>query len=248
MITSKHLWGAALLLSSCFTLQAQMREGRVVYERKFNMHIDLPDDNMKGIVPEFNVSKVELLFTGDESIWRNVPEEADIRDEAGKDTYGPVIRMNFGGTDDVTYKNYKDEKMVQQREMGPKKYIIEDSFPHQVWKLESDTLSIAGHLCKKATTHNQQNAPIVAWYAEDIQSSSGPEVYGGLPGLILQLNSNNGQMVFTAISITTKDLDKRVVKTPTDGKKISRADFRKMTDEQSGGTGPGRAVIHIIRN
>jgi len=248
MINGKRLLAATLLLSSCFALQAQVREGRVVYERKFNMHIDLPDDNMKDMVPEFSVSKVELLFTGDESIWRNVPEETDIRDEAGQDVDRAVIRMNFGGTDDVTYKNYKDEKMVQQRELGPKKYIIEDSFPHQVWKLESDTMSIAGHLCKKATTQSQQNTPIVAWYTEDIQCSSGPEVYGGLPGLILQLNSNNGQMVFTAISITMMDLDKHIVKVPTDGKKISRADFSKMTNEQSGGTGPGRAVIHIIRN
>ena len=247
MITGKHIIGVALLFSSFFTLQAQVREGRIVYERKINMHRSLADESMKSMVPEFSTSKAELLFTGDESIWRNVQEEADIRDQAGDDPNRPVIRMNFGSTDDVTYKNYKDEKMVQQREMGPKKYLIEDSFPHHVWKPETDTQTIAGHLCKKATTHGKQNNVVVAWYAEDIQSPSGPEAYGGLPGLILQLNSNDGEMMFTAVEIDTKGLDKRLVRTPTDGKKITRADFSKMMGDQPGG-GSGRPVIRIIRN
>ena len=248
MITGKHLLGTALLFSNLFTLHAQLKEGRIVYERKMNMHRHLADESMKSMIPEFSTSKVELLFTGDESIWRNVKEETDIRDQAGEDHIRTVINVNFGGVDDVIYMNYKDEKMVKQQEMGPKKYIIEDSFPHQVWKLESDTQSIAGHLCKKATTRGRDNAPIVAWYAEDIVSSSGPEVFGGLPGLILQLNSNDGEMIFTAKEIDTKGLDKSLVRTPTSGKKITRADFRKIMEEQFGSGGPGKPVIRIIRN
>lgn len=240
---------AALLFASLQPVHAQAKEGRVIYERKVNMHRRLADESMKSMVPEFSTSKVELLFSSDESLLRNIKEEEDIRDQAGQETNGPVVRMRFGRGDDQTYKNYSTEKMIQQREMGPKKYIIEDSFPHQSWKLEADTQTIKGYLCKKAITSGQQGNVVIAWYAEDIQSPSGPEVYGGLPGLILLLNINDGEMVYAAQEIAAGNPDHKLVQAPADGKKITRAAFRKMMEEQFGpDAGSGRPTIRIIRN
>jgi GLPGLI family protein len=247
MTPGKKILLTVHLFTALLAAHAQVKEGRVVYERKINMHRRLEDPSMKSMVPEFNISKVELLFSSDESLLRNIKEEEDIRDQAGQDNNGPVIRMRFGGGDDQTYKNYSEEKMIQQREMGPKKYIIEDSFPRQSWKLEADTQTIKGHLCKKAACKGQQGNAIIAWYAEDIQSPSGPEVYGGLPGLILRLDSNDGEMVYTAVEISGA-FDRKLVQAPTDGKKITRAAFKKMMEEQFGESGPGgRATIRIIR-
>jgi GLPGLI family protein len=247
MTPGKKILLTALLLTTLQAAHAQVKEGRVVYERKINMHRRLEDPSMKSMLPEFNISKVELLFSSDESLLRNIKEEEDIRDQAGQDNNGPVIRMRFGGGDDQTYKNYREEKMIQQREMGPKKYIIEDSFPRQSWKLEDDTQTIQGHLCKAATCKGQQGNAIIAWYAEDLQSPSGPEVYGGLPGLILRLDSNDGEMVYTAVEISST-FDHKLVHAPADGKKVTRAAFKKMMDEQFGEGGPGgRPTIRIIR-
>jgi GLPGLI family protein len=249
MIFSKHNLSAALILLTLQASRAQTKEGRVVYQRKINLHMRLTDESMKNMVPEFDSAKTELFFSSDESLYRNIKEAEDIRDQAGEDHNGVIVRMKFGGGDDQTYKNYSLEKMTQQRELGPKKYIIEDSFPHQTWKLESDTQTIQGYLCKKATTTGQQGSPIVAWYSEDLQSPSGPEVYGGLPGLILLLNNNNGEMVFLALEVDTKGLDKKLVQAPGDGKKITRAAFRKMMDDQFGAdAGGGKPTIRIIRN
>ena len=239
----------ALLFASLQPIHAQVKEGRVVYERKVNMHRRLADETMKSMVPEFSTSKVELLFSSDESLLRNIKEEEDIRDQAGQETNGPVIRMRFGGGDDQTYKNYSTEKMIRQQELGPKKYIIEDSFPHQSWKLEADTQTIKGYLCKKAITSGPQGNAVSAWYAEDIQSPSGPEVYGGLPGLILLLNINDGEMVYATQEIAAGNPDHKLVQAPADGKKITRAAFRKMMEEQFGpDAGSGRPTIRIIRN
>jgi GLPGLI family protein len=249
MISYKRMLLLVLILTSLQALHAQVKEGRVVYQRKMNMYRRLQDESMKGMVPEFDSTKTEILFSADESLYRNIKEAEDIRDQAGQDNDRPVVHIRFGGGDDQTYKNYSLEKMIRQRELGPKKYIIEDSFPHQVWKLQSDTQTIGGYLCKKATTKGRQDNPITAWYTEEIQSPAGPEDLGGLPGLILKLDINDGEVVFTPLTIDTKGLDKKLVQAPTDGKKISREAFRKMLDEQFGsGTGGGRPVIRIIRN
>lgn len=223
-----------------------LKEGRIIYERKMNLHRRMTDESMKSMIPEFNTSKVELDFSADASVYKNVKEAEDIRDQAGQDDNRRVI-MRFGGSDnDQTYKDYATEKYVEQRELGPKKYLIVDTLKRQSWKLETETRTIKGYTCKKAVTKGRDSADIVAWYAEDIQSAAGPEAYGGLPGLILELNINNAEVVYTALDIVTKDFDKSIVKAPTEGKKITRAEFRKMMEDM-GGPG-GKPTIRIIRN
>jgi len=224
-----------------------LQEGKIVYERKINMHRRMTDESMKAMIPEFNIAKTELYFSGGESIYRNVKTEEDIRDKAGEENNGNLV-MRMGGADDQIYKNYAQEKMIQQKELGPKKYIIEDSIYRQNWKMEEVTRVIKGYTCKKATTHNREGKDVIAWYCEDIPSSSGPEIFGGLPGLILELNINDAEIVFSALEIGAGDFDKKIVRAPSDGKKISRKEFQRMQEEAFGASSDGGPTIRIIRN
>ncbi|HMH20600.1 MAG TPA: GLPGLI family protein [Puia sp.] len=239
---------AALALSSGQNIHAQAptKEGKIIYERKVNVHRRMTDESMKSMIPEFNISKTELDFSAEESIYKNIKEEEDIRDHAGEDNNRVIMRI--GGGDDRVYKNYTSEKITEQRELGPKKYLIEDSLPRQSWKFQDETKTIKGYACKKAVTHNREGKEVVAWYCEDILSPSGPEGYGGLPGLILELNSNDAEVVFSPLDIITKDFDKKIVKAPTEGKKISRKEFQQMLTDQFGANPNGGPTIRIIRN
>ena len=230
----------------CFQLAiAQLKEGKVIYERKTNMHKRLPpeNENMKAMIPEFSTGKQQLLFLGDESIFLSMPDEEDIRDHAGEE--GGRINIKMGGGNNETYKNYATQKTVELRELGPKKYIIEDSLKKLAWKLADDTMLIKGYHCKKATTNNKQGDNIVAWYTEDIATTSGPEQFGGLPGLILQLDIGDGWIVFTAIDIQAT-AGKQLVKAPTGAKKVTRPEFQKMMDEAFGPSTGGGPQIRII--
>jgi GLPGLI family protein len=232
------------------TLIAQVKEGKVVYERKVNMHARLTAEqaSMKNMIPEFTTMKMELVFAGNQSIYKGIQEGEDIRESAGQDDGNRVV-MRFRGGDDETYKNYSTGMTIQQRELGPKKYIIEDTLRKFAWKLDEtgETKEIKGYNCKKATTKNAQGSEVVAWYSDQIVCPSGPEVYGGLPGLILELNINNSETVFTPLELTDKS-DTKLVKAPTNGKKITRQEFQKMMDEQFGANPGGGPVIRIMRN
>src|SRR5450631_3648143 len=93
---------------------AQVKEGKIIYERKTNMYKRLPpeNENMKAMLPEFNTSKQQLVFSGDESVFTSLPDEADIRDEAGQDN-GGRINIKMGGGNNETYKNYASEKIIE---------------------------------------------------------------------------------------------------------------------------------------
>ncbi|MFT3932518.1 MAG: GLPGLI family protein [Chitinophagaceae bacterium] len=226
---------------------AQLKDGKIVYERKTNMHKRLPpeSENMKGMIPEFSTVKQQLVFSGDESIFSSLPEEDDIRDHAGED--GNRINIRMGGGNNETYKNYAAEKIVELRELGPKKYIIEDTLRKLAWKLSDDTMTVKGYACKKATAKNRQGDDIIAWYTEAIPVSSGPEQFGGLPGLILQMNIGDSFIQFSALSVNVSD-SKQIVKIPSGAKKVSRQEFQKMMDEAFGpSNGNGGPQIRIIR-
>lgn len=260
-------WIVAIFISS--TAMAQVKEGKVIYERKMNLHKDMPPEaeQFKAMVPEFQTSKMELLFNSTQSLFHLLPnDEEDQMPQPGGD--GGRRIMRFGGMDAETFRDYDKEQIVESRELGPKKYIIEDTLKQLKWKLEEDTMTIMGYLCHKATTTqamqlrgrrfmqgadtSKTSAPpkaqqVIAWYTEAIESPAGPENFFGLPGLILKTDFNNGSMVFTAISI--ENSDKSLVKAPVNGKKITRTEFRKMVDEQMrsmGGPGGG-PVIRIVQ-
>jgi len=228
---------------------AQVKDGKVVYERKVNMHKRLgpEQESMKNMIPEFDVSKVELLFSGNESIFKRVQEEEDIRESAGQPDDRQVVRMRVGA-DNELYKNYATFKAIELTELGPKKYLIDDSTRQFNWKLDEtgETRKIQGYTCKKATT-KAPRGPVVAWYTEEITCPSGPDAWGGLPGMILEVNIADGEMVFSAVEISNKT-DKKLVSAPTGGKKITRKEYQKMLEDQYGvGGSGGGPTFRIIR-
>lgn len=236
---------ACIISQLAFT---QLKEGKIIFERKVNMHKRLTgeQESMRNMVPEFTNAKMQLLFSGHESIFKQIDEEEDIRDQAGgPDNERRIIRM--GGNNEV-YKNYTSEKVIELLELGPKKYIIEDSLRVLKWKLEdTENKSIKGYNCKKAATKNPQGLDIIAWYTEQIICPSGPENFGGLPGMILELNIGDGEIVFTSLEISNAG-DQKLVKAPINGKKITRKEFQKMMEEQFGESASGGGpVIRIIR-
>lgn len=59
---------------------------------------------------------------------------------------------------------------------------------------------------------------------------AGPEFKGQLPGLILELNMNNGRVVYHALEISTK-VNPASIKEPK-GKRITAAEFNKARDKE----------------
>ena len=64
-----------LLTSLSSAAIAQMKEGKISYERKINMHRFITDPEMKARIPEFRTDKFELLFTEQASLFRTVVDD-----------------------------------------------------------------------------------------------------------------------------------------------------------------------------
>jgi GLPGLI family protein len=222
-------------------------QGSIIYERKVDVHRHLPDEQMKARVPQFQTGQYELFYRDSICFYNAVPKDEQPDPFDNQTSGGAHIVMRFGGAGDggMLFRNYASGKLIEQTTLADAQYLIDDSIHTLPWKLSADTLTLLGHLCKKATaTSPRNNAPIVAWYCEDIPLPIGPDKYGSLPGAILKIDVDNGDIVYTATSLSPK-VDDKNLRLPS-GKTITRAAFEKKMDEVLGP--PDSQGRRIIRN
>ena len=254
------------LISISTSIAAQMKEGKISYERKINMHRNLPDPQMKSMVPEFRTDKFELIFNESVSLFRSVVDDEAPDPFANAGGGGGGMRMNFRMPTANTFTDVSKQMQYEERAFFEKEFLIIDSLKQYKWKLSEETKTIAKQLCKKATTMitapqmrmrvsiggggnntdtaaNTPRAPketeLVVWYAENIPVSFGPDNYSGLPGVIMEIDQDNGATVTTAVEVSAKYPKKELV-APTKGDKMNRAQFQEnmqklMQEMQRGG-------------
>jgi len=237
----KKLLSALAVLLFLQTAEAQVKEGKITYEQKVDMYRRIPEDNqqMRSMIPQFRTAKFELLFSDDQSLYKAIEDEPDMSEE---NNGGVVIRIG-GGADNEYYKNFNTKRAVEARELMQEIYLIDDSLRSITWKLEEgETKTILGYTCKKATGKTERGSDVVAWYCEEIPVAGGPEQFNGLPGMILGIDANKGEIVFTAIS-SDKKADTKKIKAPTKGKKMTNAEFLAKQKELFGNTPGGVKIV-----
>lgn len=104
------------------------------------------------------------------------------------------------------------------------------------WIVTNETKSINGFLCYKATGECIVNNgvgifhhPVIAWYCPKIPNSYGPNGFGKLPGLILELQVKN---VLYGVKKVDLNVDKPLVIEKNDKLKIiDELEFNKLIDK-----------------
>jgi GLPGLI family protein len=240
------LLGVIVSLAAAQIVLGQTPEGVIEYEMKANLHRTLPKDRpeMKNMIPEFRISKQQLFFNNNESLYKPVEEDEDedIEGESGG------MRIRFKMPQVEIYSNQETAQRVTQQEFMGKMYLIEDTLKLSPWKFGTETKTIMGYECRQASFYNEERKQeVVAWYTMELRAFLGPEIFNTLPGAVLQVDINSGERVMTAKSLDARALKKNELKIPKEGTKTTRAEFRKMTEQQMEKMRTNGANV-IIRN
>lgn len=247
----KKIVALLTVVSFSVATHAQMKEGRVVYERTLQLPTRFlnADPNITAQLPKSRTDQYELLFGNNQSLWQYLPDANSDGDPNTFASGGMVLRF-AGGSNDISYHNFDKAIQVDQREIADKNYVVTDSIQKLNWKLTDETKTILNYTARKVIaqrigTRNQmimengqmkrQQVPdtvsVVAWFTTDIPVPAGPGTYQGqLPGLILELDENNGRITYKAIEVSSKvTLSK--IKEPKDGKRMTAAAFDKEREK-----------------
>ena len=241
---------ASIVLFTSFFAHAQVKEGKIVYERVMQLptRVMNVDPAIAAQMPKARTDQYELLFGNNQSLLQFLPN-INNEDQTTFSGGGGMVVMRFAGTNDIVFHNFESQTRVEQREVFDRSFLVTDSIRKLTWKLTEETKTILNYKVQKATAtrigtrprmtmENGQmkreefpdTAKIVAWFTTDIPVPAGPDFQGQLPGLILEVDIDNGQTVYRAIEFSNKvSLNK--IKEPKDGKKLTAAEFNKERDK-----------------
>ena len=188
VVCSKSMLVVALLLLTSLSF-GQIYEGKILFERRTNLEKRYKGQEMnrwmRGDMKKPKIDMFELHFNDSSSVF--VPLESDIPDE-----------REWSTMSNRSYQNLNSNVRQQEFSFWGTKVLLRDTLTQRKWKITESSRNIAGYNCKQAVWQANDTIRIYAWYAEELISSTGPETFNGLPGVILGLATEDGGVVYFA--------------------------------------------------
>lgn len=234
----------------CSLSQAQ-NSGTVIYKETTKLHFNIQGDAPppQNLPTERNAQMI-LYFTSGASLYMNDPSadnEGGLEsEEDGPDGEHVMIRM--AAPDNRTYCDLKNNQRIDQRDFMQRKFLITSDLKRDDWKITGNQKMILNYPCQEAMRQDS-NQKIIVWFTTAIPVSSGPSSFCGLPGLVLEVNINDGDQTHTATSVSIDKVDEPKIVKPKEGKKVTEEEFNKIRDEKlkEMGVTPGSGNNVIIR-
>jgi GLPGLI family protein len=241
-----------------YSISAQKFSGSATYKTHRKSSIELDSTTMAanpGIQKQLEAQMRKMFqktyildFTKSESMFK---QKQELDGPKVPKSNGAIIMIGgmAGGTD-VLYKNIKEKRMANKTDLMGKIFLIKDNLVSYDWELTGETKNIGNYTCYKAVFEKEEESieikmidgevkeekgikkrTIIAWYTTDIPISNGPKNYGGLPGLILEVNDGNETIMCSELVLNpSKIID---IKEPTKGKQVSREKFSEISLEKT---------------
>ncbi len=130
----------------------------------------------------------QLIMNKDRSIYTYAEDEQN--------------NSNWRRSEFWSFRDLVAGERIDLLEFGGQNYIVKDEWEFPKWKILDKIKDVNGYVCMLAETKDPvKNQVIHAWFTDEIPYRFGPEGYGGLPGVILEIEINGGDAVITATSI-----------------------------------------------
>jgi len=135
----------------------------------------------------------------------------------------------------LNWELVKESKMIGQ--YAAFKAVATRSLETELWSRmgrrgrelqeKNDSIKKAGGTVAEEKPKTEE---IVAWYTPMIPASHGPDEFGGLPGLILELSTSNTTILCTKVVLNPKEPVN--IEAPVKGKEVSREEYTKILEEK----------------
>lgn len=199
------------------------QSGVIQFEKKLNMHALFKKettkenevymnqllDAYKKNQPQFKVSKSTLYFNKDKSLY--VPEESSESGFNAMSWHPATQQFN------TVFNDFSTNISTVQKKVFDETFVIRDTTRKISWKITDETREIAGYSCRRANALVMDSVYVVAFYTDQIPVSGGPEIFSGLPGMILGVALPHENVTYFATSVTDKPLEKAIA-APVKGK------------------------------
>jgi GLPGLI family protein len=199
--------------------------GKIEFEKRTNQHSFLDEDDawdemLKSNFPKFAVTYFDLYFDSAHSLY-----------QTGRDPENKMIHWGLSYITNTYYRDLGNATFVHQKNIFGTDFLISDSIPQLDWKITNEPRTIAGFECRKAVARIFDSIVVIAFFTDEIIPATGPESFGGLPGMILGLAIPRMHTTWYATKLESSNLPAKKLAPPNSGKKFNSAGFKlQMTD------------------
>lgn len=198
-------------------------QGTIEYERKINVHRQFQDDDnewferVKSQIPKFAISSFNLYFNQQQSKYKlGKPTDDQLKMFGGSPAYENEVLTNFS-----------THRVMAAKNIYEKNFLVDDSMRVIEWKITDEIRTIANYKCRKAVGKMCDSVYVVAFYTEDIMVSGGPEMFSGLPGMILEVAVPRlyTTWVATKVTVDLPPAKEFVAPAPSKPKKVNQKEL-----------------------
>ncbi len=239
----------AVLVIGSLSVSAQSFQGKAYFKSHVKMNMAMDNKEMsaeqqakiKAMMQSQMDKEYILLFDQKQS---NFKEQEKLGSPASQS--GGMRVMAFSGVASELYKNTKESRFTSKRDLFGKEFLVKDKLEKTEWKLTKETKQIGQYTCHKATStrtvpgrrmidgngNEKVGEPreviTTAWYTPEIPVSNGPDMYWGLPGLIMEIK--DGNMVLICTKIVLNSDKKETIEEPVKGKVVTEEKYEEMME------------------
>ena len=143
---------------------------------------------MNGLMNELDEEELTQRFT--QALMNAPPERPQSEEEE-------VYNVDGRAPIDKTYVHFDTDTYVLTRQLFRRTFLVTAEREPQPWRLTEEEKVFLGYRVLKATA-DFEGVALEAWYTPDLNIPAGPELYGGLPGIILNLSVGGDSLSYTA--------------------------------------------------
>ena len=245
-----------LLLLSLITLNsfAQEFQGKAYYMSKTKMDPNfgknMPPERKQRMMERLksNLEKnYELDFNSTSSLFYE-EERLGVSGADGRFNFMSFMSPFQG----ILHKEFGTKTFTNRLEFFGKFFLIKDSLPNSKWILSGESKQIGSYMAYKASTsrevpqqvfqfgrqseNEEKKKPkmktinITAWFTPQIPVSTGPDKHGGLPGLILEVSTDNTTVLCTKVVMNPQYKIK--IKEPNKGTKVTQKEYEQIRKDK----------------
>jgi GLPGLI family protein len=154
--------------------------------------------------------------------------EAGLQEQITNNPDGTIQKNSHRFGSPAEYYQYPNEKKLLRKDnIFQSEFLIADALPPIDWQIKSDTTTIGGLHCQKATTHFK-GRDYTAWFCPDLPLHLGPWKLNGLPGVIIEATDAKNEIRFMFAGATKSG---GLTIQPSDiGIKTTEKEFARLQD------------------
>ena len=168
-------------------------------------------DQYKKTQPQFATFNSSLSFSGNKTLLTPILPVTPYQS----------FRSNpLTSESNTIYTDLSANKIVMEKDAMGEKFLLTDSTRKIKWRITDETRDILGYNCTRANGLISDSIYVVAFYTDKIRVSGGPELFTGLPGMILQLAIPHENVSWVATKIIDSEPAKPIAP-PKKGKPVN---------------------------